>query len=102
MAVKRRKTKRKKPAQLERAAEYHLQRKYGIGKVERAELLESQGNKCAICQTTEPGKRGFFVDHDHVTNRVRGLLCLRCNTLIGYFERNPEYLAAVTTYLGIY
>lgn len=44
-----------------------------------------QNNTCAICGkifTSTP-----HVDHDHLTNEVRGLLCRRCNTGLGYYEK---------------
>ncbi len=62
-------------------------------------LVEKQGGKCAICQC-EPEK--LFVDHDHTkgkTKGVRGLLCLHCNTVIGYARDNPEVLRAAADYL---
>jgi hypothetical protein len=48
-------------------------------------ILRAQDGKCAICRTDRPGgKRTYFhVDHDHVTNKVRGLLCSTCNTGMG-------------------
>ena len=60
--------------------------------------LKKQGGHCALC-TTEPNGRRLQVDHDHKccpTSRegsrrtcgkcVRGLLCEKCNTKIGYLE----------------
>lgn len=37
-------------------------------------------------------KRSLCVDHDHSTGKVRGLLCLDCNTTIArYFENKAMY-----------
>lgn len=41
-------------------------------------MLAAQGGGCAICGAP-PKLRRLHVDHDHKTNRVRGLLCYRCN-----------------------
>ena len=62
-------------------------------------LLEKQGGVCAICQLP-PGPRRFAVDHDHVTGRTRGLLCLKCNTGLGQFNDSPALLASAMRYLG--
>lgn len=46
----------------------------------RAELINKHGNYCAICnKPREEFKNSLSVDHNHATNRIRGLLCYRCN-----------------------
>ena len=45
---------------------------------------------CGICGTTDK-KRG--IDHCHVTNIVRGTLCLPCNSQLGWYEKNKESIA---------
>ena len=80
----------------------HLFRLYGISLKVYNELLEKQGGHCALCPATEPGsgRDHFCVDHDHVTGRVRGLLCYRCNLGLGQFKDRPEVLRTAITYLG--
>ena len=58
---------------------------------ERAWLMERQNGKCAICgrKTKRP-----FLDHDHLTGAVRGVLCSYCNTGLGQFFDSPEVLVA--------
>lgn len=52
----------------------YVKRTYGIeGEVYDA-LLDLQGGRCAICRQM-PREFRLAVDHDHVTGRVRGLLC---------------------------
>jgi hypothetical protein len=56
---------------------------YGISAHEYDELLQSQGDGCAICGRTMYGAR-LHIDHDHdccsgCRDCVRGLLCVRCN-----------------------
>jgi len=54
-------------------------------------MLKEQHDKCGICgiETCTTGKN-FAIDHDHVTGAVRGLLCLACNTHVGWYERNQN------------
>lgn len=62
--------------------------------------LERQGGRCAICPRTEPGRGElWFVDHDHKTGKARGLLCLRCNLLLGHACDSPVVLDAAARYL---
>ena len=63
-------------------------------------LLQKQNNACAICGITpeEIGKK-LIVDHDHETLKVRGLLCWRCNSGLGFFKDNQAHLAMAIEYL---
>lgn len=79
----------------------HTLRTYGIDGREYDRLLGLQDGRCAICRTREPGggREVFAVDHDHVTNQVRGLLCYRCNTAIAYLQDDPKILRAAVRYV---
>jgi len=61
-------------------------------------LLEEQGGMCAICRRP-PTNRALCIDHDHTTGRVRGLLCVRCNTGLGNLGDSWERLVAGIKYL---
>jgi hypothetical protein len=78
-----------------------LLRTYDLTEFEYQELLKVQNYRCAICSTNSPGGRTkrFVIDHDHLTGRVRGLLCDCCNRGIGFFEDNPELLQLAGKYL---
>jgi len=69
---------------------------YGLKTGERESMEETQEGKCSIC-LTKPKK--LFVDHDHVTGKVRGLLCRHCNFGIGHFKDNIAYLKSAIEYL---
>lgn len=75
-----------------------LKEKYGITEIEYKEILARQGYGCKICGN-KPRKRPLAVDHDHVTGRIRGLLCTRCNLMLGYAKDNIKTLEAGIIYL---
>lgn len=65
-----------------------LKVKYGITLTDWIYLLNKQKDKCAICSKCFGKKKNKCnVDHDHKTGRVRGLLCLSCNHLLGHYEK---------------
>ena len=79
-----------------------LQWSYGITIEDYEAMLDAQDGRCAIsaCDATEPGGRGgWHVDHDHVTGKVRGLLCTNCNSGLGRFRDDPAVLRAAADYL---
>lgn len=49
-------------------------------------LLKEQGGVCAICRVRPKEGKYLFIDHDHFTDKVRGLLCHKCNTRLGAIE----------------
>ncbi len=72
--------------------------------------MEEQHGVCAICHQpeTHPIKRGssvvrsLAIDHDHLTGKVRGLLCFRCNTSVHLLDRfGTGWLTDAAKYLGI-
>jgi hypothetical protein len=74
---------------------------YGITAIEYTQLLESQNRCCAICGTKQPvGFKYFVVDHCHGSGNIRGLLCNRCNVMIGMAKDRPEVLQAGAKYLN--
>ena len=88
-----------------RAKAKDLRRAYQITLEEYEAMLERQDGLCAICRGDNAQtkyKRMLFVDHDHVTGKVRGLLCHRCNTGIGYMRDNISVLEAAISYLKEY
>lgn len=63
------------------------------------ELLTKQGGKCFLCG--ELAKRTLCIDHDHKTGKVRGLLCIGCNTSVGVVEKliGVDRLNAILDYI---
>ena len=106
----RKKEYRKRPEVREREYTYemkkHYEKRYGITFDQYNELLIKQNNVCAICKTknktidkrTKRPKR-LNVDHCHSTKKVRGLLCTKCNTGIGFFNDNILLLESCLRYI---
>ena len=86
----------------DKARDAHLKRTYGISLADFNRMVLSQGNKCACCGTNEPGGRfdQWCVDHDHVTGKVRELLCKDCNIILGLVEDSPEHLQRLINYIA--
>jgi hypothetical protein len=76
----------------------HYRRKYGITTPDYEALLSKQSGVCAIC-SKPPGRIRLAVDHCHQTKKVRGLLCLRCNTTVGILEKRADVLPLAAAYL---
>lgn len=76
-----------------------IERKYGLPVGGFRRMADEQGNVCRICEGDNNGRR-LFVDHCHATGVVRGLLCNRCNTSLGFIEMNLHRLDDVLAYLA--
>jgi len=53
-------------------------------KVDYKILLEMQKGPCELCDTKTEDK--FYLDHCHKTNKLRGVLCQKCNFALGHLE----------------
>ena len=86
--------------------DWHLRRTFGITSAEYDEMLRAQDGKCLGCgrsysrvdsRSGQPFR--LVVDHDHVTGKVRGLLCTHCNLALGYAEESPVALRRLADYI---
>ena len=70
--------------------------KHKTYKVDFLTMYRAQDGNCKLCleHFTEDE---LDIDHDHVTNKVRGLVCTRCNILLGWAEH--PLLSAALVYL---
>ena len=75
-----------------------LKRRYGLSAAEYEALLAEQGGVCAICR--KRSEERLCVDHCHLTGTIRGLLCRKCNTALGYLKDDQASLVAALAYLG--
>ena len=67
-------------------------------------LVEKQDFRCIVCSVVPDDSYGgshdgFHIDHDHVSGRVRGLLCKHCNVGIGMLKDSEEVLLSAVEYL---
>ena len=85
------------PAKWER----HLRSRYGIDAEIYGAILAMQGGCCAICRAdAKQIGETLAVDHNHETGKVRGLLCSKCNRMLGCAIDRPEVLRAGADYLN--
>ena len=77
-----------------------IKRTYGLSKKQYLALFEKQNNQCpgCLCEIT-PYTRKSHVDHDHETGEVRGILCMGCNSGLGYLKDDVKRLERLTQYL---
>ena len=89
-----------------RAMQEHNLKRYGLTLAQYDEMVAKQDNKCSICGNPEKSKdkngniRNLCVDHNHLTNKIRGLLCSNCNNAIGHLKVDcgPELLLKALEY----
>ena len=62
-------------------------------------LFRAQGSFCAICGDAQAGGKALAVDHDHRSGKIRGLLCARCNPMLGYAKDRIDVLTKAISYL---
>ena len=88
--AKRWETGRSRPS-AEQRRNSRLKGRYGITQKDFDGIMQMQNGVCAVCgeppskhNTRAHWNNKLCVDHDHTTNRVRGLLCNDCNLAVGY------------------
>ena len=84
---------------LDQRKNWHLKTMYNITLNDYKKILKSQNNVCAICMKKDKYKM-LAVDHCHKTNKVRGLLCQKCNRAIGQLDENINSLKNAIKYLS--
>jgi hypothetical protein len=77
---------------------HRLKKHYGMTEADYEALLAWQHGCCALCGDP-PGKKRLAIDHDHVTGKVRSLLCRGCNTALGGFKDDPALIRQAANYI---
>ena len=83
-------------------------RRHGLTAVDKAEIATAQLG-CAICGRTEPGRKGWVVDHDRsccagdqsCLDCRRAILCQWCNNALGYAFDSPMTLRRMADYIEL-
>lgn len=84
-----------------------LARKLGLDAREIIERRAKHSGRCDCCGKPEtaavgqnnPEPRALALDHDHRTGKVRGLICMNCNTVLGKVQDDEEWLIQLINYL---
>ena len=68
---------------------------------EERKIIEEKilAGKCEICGKELPMDK-LNIDHDHATNKIRGIICDGCNFALGYVRDDPEIIKKLSVYLG--
>lgn len=79
----------------------HMKYVYGLSLEEWGVLFEKQGEKCRVCKSPSPRtKRAVWhTDHNHLTGKVRGILCSHCNQMLGMAHEDTAIMLAGAEYL---
>lgn len=76
-----------------------LQNKYGITQTDYETMFANQNGVCWVCGGPPDFYGRLVVDHHHDTGVNRGLLCNRCNRVLGMIKENPDILQSLLYYL---
>jgi Recombination endonuclease VII len=80
-----------------------LKYQYKITLEQYNKMVEKQGGVCVICRKPPQGKNIYdyvlHVDHNHTTDKVRGLVCYHCNLVLAHARDNSTLLRKAADYL---
>ena len=81
---------------------YRIYNTFKIPAEQYEQMLKAQDGKCAICKNECSSGMRLSVDHDHSSNKIRGLLCGKCNRGLGMYDDNENRLLLAVKYLQLY
>jgi hypothetical protein len=73
---------------------------YNVTFAEMEELLSREN--CDICGRPLPTLGSKNIDHDHLTNKIRGVLCTRCNVALASFGDTEAGLQIAARYVDAF
>jgi len=77
----------------------HLRRLYGITPDQYEAMMLAQNGVCATCGDVCVSGKRLAVDHCHRSGKVRGLLCRRCNSILGLADDDLDLLGRLADYV---
>ena len=94
-----RKFTRSLPESKRKVAEAHLRHKYGMTLHDKEQMIRSQNYKCKICGSKFKSMRYAQVDHNHITGKIRSILCVSCNSVLGRYNEDIKVFENMIKYL---
>ena len=92
--------KKYREANSEALKDARYRREYGISRLDKERMYKEQNGLCGACYLPLPGNFDeAATDHNHVTKKIRGLLCSPCNTGIGLLRENVAILLEAAEYI---
>jgi hypothetical protein len=77
-----------------------LKNSFGITLDDYNKMFQNQRGCCLICGKHQSNLvRRLSVDHNHKTERIRGLLCSKCNCILGNCDEKIDILQSAVDYL---
>jgi hypothetical protein len=86
----------------DRWAGYNRAARYGLTPEQFDQMVADQKGCCRLCGDEPTGERHtgiLYIDHDHETGKVRGLVCHRCNLALGHFRDDPALMRRAADYV---
>jgi hypothetical protein len=85
----------------------YYKKRFGISFAEVKSMVAVQNGMCAnvgcgceIAIHPKDEQKKACVDHCHATGRVRAMLCVKCNTLLGHVENTKSLVFGLLDYLN--
>lgn len=75
-----------------------LKRQYGLTPEGVQAMKDAQLGLCAICFLPP---KNWHIDHDHETNKVRGMLCAPCNLALGLLKDDSKRIRRAAEYIDV-
>lgn len=88
-----------KASNIKAGKKWRIKKTYGLSVEQVEQMLEMQDNKCDVCHEEFEDTYKVQIDHCHTTGKVRSLLCINCNWLLGKSKDSPDLLRKAADYL---
>lgn len=76
-----------------------LKHNYKLTPTQYEAMVLDQGGKCRLCPEIDRPDKRLVVDHCHISNRIRGLLCAKCNLALGLLNDDIKVIQSLIDYI---